>query len=341
MNQTKLTICIPSFNRLEKVKCCVSDLLDQIGESEITLQVIDNGSPQIYIEEFSRYQKFNHAIATGVLKIIRNPFNIGMAANFMRSFEVATGDWLWMVADDDKLHNDAVKSVIDAINNHSQESGLIVFGSVSKNSFQNISLLKNFEEFVDFNEGSHEVFNRFIFLTNSVYKLSQFKNLISVGYNYLGTYIPHFMMQVAYMQQGSNCVAIQKDIVDYIVPKVGYSYSMVAGLGVGSPKHTLVKTDPLHYKKYLSLFFPHNDYKVIIDLYYICMREADVNVCRHLAKNYLYYVADARNLFNMFSLRLFIYTLRSPVIFNLLIKFFCAMSSKVKLHVAEIRARYR
>ena len=341
MNKTKLTICIPSFNRLEKAKRCVSNLLDQIGDSEITLQVIDNGSPQNYIEEFSRVEKFDRAITMGVLSIMRNQFNTGMGANFMRSFEVPTGDWLWMVADDDNLRDDAVRSVIDAINNHSRESGLIVFGSISKPPSNNVAVLKNFEEFVDFNYGSPGVFNRFIFLTNGVYKLSQFKDLISVGYNYLGTYIPHFMMQVAYMQQGGQCVAIQKDIVDYIVPEIGYSYSIVAGLGVGSPKHTLVKTDLVHYKKYLSLFFPHNDYKVIIDLYYVCRRDADMHVCRHLAKNYLHYVADARNSLHMLSLRFFIYALRSPAIFDRLITFFCTVSSRIKMHVAEIRMRYK
>lgn len=340
MSNAKLAICIPSFNRLEQAKKCVASLLDQIGDSDVNIQVIDNGSDQDYLEQFSKIKLFYSAISNGKLSIIRNPFNIGMGANFMRSFEVANGDWLWMVADDDDLCFDAVKSVLEAVDGCSKDFGLIVFGGLSGESLVDINCLRNLEEFIDFNHASVEVFNRFIFLTNGVYELNRFRPLLSVGYQYLNTFIPHFMMQIAYMQQGNKCVALQKNIVDYVIPEIGYSYSIVAGLGVGSPKHALIKTDSAHYSRFLSLFFPHNDYKVIIDLYYACKRDASLYVCRYLASNYLHYVATARTFLQMFTLRCFVYILRSPKFFEKLILIGERLSPKLKKHMSEIRIRY-
>lgn len=340
MNNVKLAICIPSFNRLEKAKECVKSLLEQIGDFDVSIQVIDNASDEVYFDNFSEIGLFSRAISDGRLSIIRNTFNIGMSANFMRSFEVANGSWLWIVADDDVLRADSIKSILIAIDLYSTESGFIVFGGQKNESTEYANHINSLEEFIDFNHLSTDVFNRFIFITNGVYKLDYFRPLLSDGYQHLNTYIPHFMMQVAYMRQGNKCIAIQENIVDYAVPEIGYSYSMVAGLGVGSPKHMLLKVNPTYYRKFLALFFPHNDYKVIIDLYFACKRDATLYVCRQLACNYLQYVKVSRTFPQMLALRFFAYILRFPNLFEYLILIIERFSSKIKRHTVEIRARY-
>lgn len=337
----KLTICIPSYNRLESAKRCVSKLLKNIDGSIANIQVIDNGSDSNYAEEFSRIEIFAHAMAEGTLSIIRNSYNIGMGANFMRCFEIAKGDCLWMVADDDDLRSDALDSILMGIENHLDDCGLIVFGNDAPRYSESIIFLKSVEEFIDFNHESVDIFNRFIFLTNVVYDLKIFRSFLSIGYQYINTFIPHFMMQLAYMQRGNTCVAVQRKIVDYVVPAVGYSYSMIAGLGVGAPKHAVFKTDDKHYAKFLSLFFPHNDYKVIIDLHYICKRDGSPFVCRHLAKNYIFYISDARPFLKTLSLRLIVCLLISPKLFELIVTLMARVSPTVRKHVSEIQARYQ
>lgn len=341
MTSRKLTICIPSFNRSETAKNCASILLKQINNSDINVLIIDNGSEKNYKEEFSQVDHFSQAIADGTLSIVRNPYNIGMSANFMRCFEVAKGDWLWMVSDDDDIKPDAVESILDAIEDLSDVCGFIAFGGEVDQPLNSISYLKNLEDFIDFNCASIDIFNTFIFITNGVYDLKRFRPLLAIGYQYLNTFIPHFMMQIAYMQQGNMTAVVPRKVVDYVVPAIGYSYSMVAGLGVGAPKHALIKTDAEHYAKYLSLFFPHNDYKVIIDLYYICKRDAYPFVFRHLANNYLHYVSDARGFLQVLMLRVFLLLVRVPVLFERLIVLGERVSPKFKAHVSEIKKRYR
>lgn len=340
MNYPKLAICIPSFNRVIEVKRCVIALLEQIGELNIIIQVIDNGSDKDYLVEFSKDQVLNRAIDSGKLSIIRNQANIGMGANFMRAFEVADGDWLWMVADDDELRSDSINVVLEAIDQCSKRSGLILFNGLNDDAVLSLKHLDSLEEFIDFNYTSPDVFNRSILITNAVYDLSKFRMLLSVGYIYINTFIPHFMMQVAYMRQGNECWVFNKELVDYVIPEIGYSYSMVAGLGVGSPKHALLNIDPIHYKRFLSLFFPHNDFKVIIDLFYLCQRDASTYECRHLAGNYLDYVSSVRKFPKMIALHCFVYFLRWPMIFKKIIFLGEYIDPKIKKHMMEIRRRY-
>jgi glycosyltransferase involved in cell wall biosynthesis len=341
MSNKKLTVCIPSFNRPEAAKNSVSKLLKQLNGSNIKVKVIDNGSEKNYSDEFIRVGSFKNALENGTLSIVRNPYNIGMSANFMRCFEVAEGDWLWMVADDDDLRSDALASVVTVLEGLPDACGLVAFGGEAGITLDSVNYIENFEDFIDLNYASIENFNRFIFITNGIYALNRFRPLLSVGYQYLNTFIPHFMMQLAYMQNRNSIAVVQKKIVDYVVPESGYSYSLVAGLGVGAPKHALIKTDTEHYKKYLSLFFPHNDYKVLIDLYYICKRDASLYVCQRLAKNYLYYVSDARSFFKILVLRVFILLLRFPLIFERLMFLGGLISDKFEAHASEIRKRYR
>lgn len=339
MSNAKLAICVPSFNRLEQAKHCVLSLLSQIGEFDVSIQVIDNGSDEDYAEGFAKNSVLCDAISHGRLSIIRNPFNIGMGANFMRSFEVADGDWLWMVADDDNLRINSIDLIMKAIKIHSEECSLITFCGIERESQADVKLLNTLEDFIDFNYASTEVFNKFLFITNSLYKLSSFRPLISVGYQYLNSFIPHFMMQIKYMHN-NKCVVLSNNIVDYVVPKIGYSYSMVAGLGVGAPKHALMKIDPVHYNRFLRLFFPHNDYKVIIDLYYACKREANLHVCNYLAGNYLHYVAISRTALQMIALRCFVSLLRFPKFFEKLLCYGGLISSTLEKHLDEIKVRY-
>ena len=49
-------------------------------------------------------------------------------------------------------------------------------------------------------------------------------------------------------------------IVDYVPPKIGYSYGMVAGLGVGAFKNFNYNLDHKYYKKLENIFAAHNDF---------------------------------------------------------------------------------
>lgn len=340
MDKLTLTICIPSYNRLGHARRCVASLLAQAKDRPVCIVVLDNASNQNYIEAFADDSTFRHAMDKGLLSVRRNPCNIGMSANFLRAFEIAQSRWLWLVSDDDDIRSDAIAEVLAAIHSHEAEAGFIKFSSPRSRPEQELVRLRTLEEFVDFNSMSVHAFNGFLFISNGIYRLSDFRPLLSIGYQYANTYIPHFMMLTAYMAHGNCCVIAREGIVDYVVPEVGYSYGMLAGLGVGAPKHFLVKLSPDYYRKFLRLFFPHNDFKVIIDLFYQCKRDATPYVCGHLVDCYLNYVSVARTIPKMLALRSFGNLARFPTAFEWLVAIAERGSGMIRKHVKEIRMRY-
>ena len=92
-----LTITIPTYNR----HACLEELLTVLapqlaGESRVELIISDNASqdatPQV-VEAFQR---------RGVeLTYLRNETNIGPDANFIRCYQAAQGEYVWIFGDDD------------------------------------------------------------------------------------------------------------------------------------------------------------------------------------------------------------------------------------------------
>lgn len=99
----KLSIVIPTFNRNEHVRRSVGQLLPQLREG-VELIVLDNAStvPVATTLESLAVQD------SCKVRVVRNPFNLGAYANILRSFEVARGQWLWILGDDDDVVGNAV-----------------------------------------------------------------------------------------------------------------------------------------------------------------------------------------------------------------------------------------
>lgn len=98
-NQPLLTIAVPTYNRAEKLKVLLENLLPQVAVlPEVELLVSDNASPddtQAIVEQ---------AIAQGLrCEYIRNSTNIEADPNFLQCYERARGKYVWIFGDDDVL----------------------------------------------------------------------------------------------------------------------------------------------------------------------------------------------------------------------------------------------
>ncbi len=340
MNNFSLTIAIPSFNRLDNAKQTVRSLLPQTSGTGIKLLVLDNASPIDYQVEFFEDEDLSQAIINGSLVIHRNSVNLGMSANFLRAFEMAESDWLWILSDDDQLHPQAVKKLISSIHSYGGECGFIKFSSTRSKPRDSEYKIINVKEFIDFNSQSADDFNGFIFISNGVYRLKLFKPFVRVGYEHAHTYVPHFMMIAAYMINGGRLVIIDSEIVRYVVPKVGYSYGIVAGLGVGGMKSLMLKSTPKLTRDFYSIFYPHNDFKVIIDLYFNCKSTSTPEVFRYFSANYIHLVSIARPFARILLLHFLVILCRYPFVFERLLNSLEKHSGVFRRHLSEIKTRY-
>ncbi len=339
-NNLKLTICIPSFDRSSRAQETIRALLPQVYGTDIKLLILDNASPVDYLKDFSKDPVFVEAMQNGYLAIQRNQVNLGMSANFLRAFEVVESEWLWLLSDDDEVESQAVERLISAIRIYGEDYGFIKFSSTRSRPPTAEFKIGNFEDFIQFNSKSIDNFNGFIFISNGIYKVHQFKSFVSIGYQHAHTYIPHFIMIVAFIADGGKITILDQEIVRYVVPKVGYSYGMVAGLGVGGIKSIMLKLKPKQTRDFYSIFFPHNDFKVIIDLYFHCKNSSTPVMFNYFAGNYIYLVSMVRPLVRVVLLRLIIFLCRFPSIFESLLSLVEKHNELFKMHLSEIKSRY-
>ena len=104
-----LTICIPTYNRSR----CLAELLDSIVAQDLPeLQVVvsDDASPDDTAIVAERYRD---RIAS--FTFIRQPVNIGLDRNFQAVVDAATGDYVWLMGDDDRLEPGGAARVLEAL----------------------------------------------------------------------------------------------------------------------------------------------------------------------------------------------------------------------------------
>jgi len=95
-----LSICIPSFNRLECLDNCLNSILiasKNVNNFEFEVCVSDNFSEKDPIDIINKYKND--------FKIIynRNRENIGFALNAIKTLKISTGKYAWLIGNDDLI----------------------------------------------------------------------------------------------------------------------------------------------------------------------------------------------------------------------------------------------
>ena len=121
MKQPFLSIAIPTFNRAEKLKNQLSAIHESILQSKfshgIELVVVDNcstDSTQDSIKYFSNLQK------SYTFSAFQNEKNLGGVRNFGQCILRSHGRFVWLLSDDDNLHEDAIEHIYESLSNNKE-----------------------------------------------------------------------------------------------------------------------------------------------------------------------------------------------------------------------------
>lgn len=123
--QPKLSICIPTYNRSSYLKILLNSIVGQIEgyQNIIELIVSDNASTDdtsMIVDEF---------IQQGVImRYIKKPTNTGLDGNIANCFINASGEYVWIIGDDDILVDGAISYILGIITHN--EYGLIYVRSI-------------------------------------------------------------------------------------------------------------------------------------------------------------------------------------------------------------------
>jgi glycosyltransferase involved in cell wall biosynthesis len=341
----KLTIVIPSYNRPEKLLVTLRALIPQLGGCAHIL-VLDNCSKVAYEQYCTEAdEEIKRSAEQGHVRFIRHACNIGMSANFMRAFELCINSWLWLVSDDDLIAADSVSTIIGTIRALAADPHVAFIKFSSRGCKVDApEYMHSLDDLIDVLSISMVHFNSYIFISNGVYWVPAFREYIERGYQYLNTYVPHLVMLLHYMDSHPRIPAIylsEKHVASYLRPDVGYSYGFVAGLGVGAFKNFTFNLTKDQYRRLEAVFAAHNDFKVMIDLFYYAYNKSNMYVARRLVSNYYIQICDARNVLHRAALQGFMLLFFTPGLLRRVVEFLPVIAPSLKRHILEIESKYR
>lgn len=108
--ETKLSICMPTYNFAEYISDAVRSILDQDGSSEVELIVFDGGSTDN-----------THAVMTQLcdeypqIRYIRASAKGGIDQDLSSTIAHAIGDYCWLFSSDDIMHPRSLRTILSEI----------------------------------------------------------------------------------------------------------------------------------------------------------------------------------------------------------------------------------
>jgi abequosyltransferase len=109
MNEIVFSIAIPTFNRAEWLRLCLTQLLPQVAAAgnEVEVTVYDNASPDNTPEVARSFIEQGYAFT-----YVRNAENIGSDRNIAQCFNRAKGRYVLILGDDDVFLDGALQKVM-------------------------------------------------------------------------------------------------------------------------------------------------------------------------------------------------------------------------------------
>lgn len=114
----KISFCIPTYNRDQLLKECLSSILDYKGE-DIEIVVGDNNSPD-------NTHEIIKSISDNRIKYFKNEKNLGAVPNIIRTFQEANGEWIFTLSDEDKVTPEIIKKIISVIKENAEDCSVIL-----------------------------------------------------------------------------------------------------------------------------------------------------------------------------------------------------------------------
>lgn len=130
MNQKKLTIAIPTYNRASLLEEQVNRIHEAIKGFEDYCEILISNNCSTDNTE-SVLKKIEERSEFIDLNIFSQPENIGALRNICHCIKVAKGKHVWVVSDDDELGQDSIRKVVASILKY-PDLGLLVLNFSTK-----------------------------------------------------------------------------------------------------------------------------------------------------------------------------------------------------------------
>ena len=222
-----LTIVIPTYNRNHLLAETVAVLLPQLS-ADIDLVVLDNHSSTPVADTLTPYLREH--VGGKFASIVRNRQNIGGDANIVRCFEYASGDWIWVLADDDMPSHDAVSLIKASVAKVPNLGLLNYFAPCTTHPHRTkTTISQGISAYIE----NMDAFGAHLFLPASIYRATVARKYLKVAHRNIHTLAAHVSIALCYMQDGGIACQSSEIIVRFkeeYTASVGWS-RLAFGLG--------------------------------------------------------------------------------------------------------------
>jgi len=102
-----LGISIPTYKRPDQLMACVRSIIRSIGDRNVPIFISDDSTDDTNLAAITALQaEYPHVIHD------RNPKNLGIDRNILKSVDICTCQYAWMIGEDDRMVPEAVPTVL-------------------------------------------------------------------------------------------------------------------------------------------------------------------------------------------------------------------------------------
>lgn len=223
-----LTIAIPTYNRAVYLRQSLEALLPQLGgHPEVELLISDNASPD---STLCVIQAFRERGLCLIHK--RNEVNIGADANFLQCYELARGEYVWIVGDDDIIAAGAVAQILDTLETRKYDLvGLGSYGFSGDSAPPPRKLRGKFVEFANGTDYALRVYTGLAFITGNILRKERIESEPHAQFSdFIGTNLVHLSWTFTLLKKQPRCILLRDPLVAIRNENTGgYGTSQVFG----------------------------------------------------------------------------------------------------------------
>ena len=245
----KLAVCIPNYNRPEKLNELLNVLAQQILaddlDQEVEICINDDNSPESPDEIIKNIQIKYPEVK---VEYHKNTENRGMDYNFLRCVMISSGEYCWIVGNDDELEPGALKTILYYINGGNIDILVSPFDVYDDKGIflEHITPLRiERDEMMCFHTSSSSEYNDlidrvqagdalFCFLANVVFKKSRWIEHGSMFEDKMDTIFIQMYMNIQTLKEGAVYAYIPDKIIrNHADPSVNETYKREYDILVG------------------------------------------------------------------------------------------------------------
>ncbi|GAB1308197.1 hypothetical protein KH5_08800 [Urechidicola sp. KH5] len=216
----QLTICIPTYNRLEFIKKQLEFFYNEFKDDNLLLNRVniiigDNASTDQTADFLSNYKR-----ERDFFDLVINPNNLGIVGNINNLLELAETEYVWFVSDDDELRKGVVRNIFEIIDENKNLNFIFLnFLFFGNRIFSGKTGLR-----VDSKEAVNEVFREYygslILITACIYKKS---NLLELRENEMKKWLSAPLLYSFYSSSKGPVYLTKKNWINYRDGQASYA----------------------------------------------------------------------------------------------------------------------